>query len=62
MKEEVFGMSWNGFRVECHQTRNMGKDVVCGEERMIQGSDRRLNEACRWSVHIRHYSRESLDS
>lgn len=62
MKEEGFGMSLNRFRLECHQTRNLGKGLLCGEERMMEDSDLRLNEAGRPSVPVRQPGGESLDS
>lgn len=45
------GMSLNGFRIECRQTRNIGKEVLLGEERKIKDSDLRLNEVCWCNVH-----------
>lgn len=48
-------MSLNGFRIRRHQTRNITKEVLWGEKRKIKDSDLRLNEVCRWGVHIRHY-------
>lgn len=45
-------MSLNGFRIEYHQTRNMGKDVLCGKGRLVKDSDLRLLEVCRWSACI----------
>ena len=55
-------MSLNGFRLECHQTRNLGKGLLCGEEKMMEDSDLRLSEAGRWSVPVRQPGGESLDS
>lgn len=53
-------MSVNGFRIGCHQTRNIGKEVLWGEERKIKDSDLRSNDVYRWSVHIRGYRGVSL--
>lgn len=56
-------MSLDGFGIECHQTyRNIGKEVLCGEQRLIKDSDLRLNEACRWSVCIERPRGDSLES
>ena len=60
MKKGRSGVSVNGFRIGCHQTRNIGKEVLWGEERKIKDSDLRSNDVYRWSVHIRGYRGVSL--
>lgn len=56
-------MSLDGFGIERHQTyRTIGKEVLCGEQRLIKDSDLRPNEPCRWSVCIERYRGESLES
>lgn len=55
-------MSLDGFRIDCHQTRNIGKEVLCGEQRLMKDSVLSLNEACRWCACIKHYRGESLES
>lgn len=55
-KETFLKSIWGEFKwikwIEYHQSRNMGKSVLCGKERLIKDSDLRLLEVCRWSVCI----------
>lgn len=37
---------------EQNEFRNLGKDLLCGEERMMEDLGLRLNEAGKWSMPI----------
>lgn len=54
-------MRLSEFRIECHQTKKIGKGVLWRKEKLIKDSDWGEMRLCRWSVHTGHYKGESLD-